>query len=209
MTATQADMRVLAVGRGPSWRALVDMADGKPLVATGADVVLCEMPGDSAAALHVGAERDWCTPGAWSGVVFALAEAGIAKAGAAGVAELHRREVTALRRANALAEAVQSIGQALKDALRDCAAEPGREGDIATIALCAVEAIVCSVAADLGDPTGSCCFEDCPSDAEVRLGKQLFCRYHAADGLLSGLPNGERDTIARYHAGLPVVGGKP
>lgn len=69
----------------------------------------------------------------------------------------------------------------------------------------AIEAAVHSIE----NPCGSCCFEECQDDAEVRLGKQLFCKYHAADGLLSGLPNGERDTIARFHAGLPVVGDKP
>jgi hypothetical protein len=183
MTASKPDMRVLAVGRG---NALQIVGDPSAARLGGHEFVLCEMPRDSADALPVGCERDWCSPGFVVGVVTALAEAGIGKAGGPGVEQLAQREASwrgivarvrnavgersidptsrvrsAVSRANALAQAVQSIGQTLGDMGRDIESasslshaerfDARREAQRA--ALLAISEIVESVAADVVAPT--------------------------------------------------------
>jgi hypothetical protein len=180
MTASKPDMKVLAV----DW----ELSSREPR--DGYTLVLCEMPDDSAAALPVGCERDWCSPGFVVGVVAALAEAGIGKAGGPGVEMLAQREASwrgivtrvrnavgersidptsrvrsAVSRANALAQAVQSIGQTLADAASDIEAITGnpptvassealtRVGSVMALAMGAAFDIVESVAADVVAPT--------------------------------------------------------
>lgn len=118
MTATQPDLRILAMGEGGVREWLSKEAKQQVSVDEECGRVLCEAPRDSYFLLHPGKECGLVEPGFVSDIALALAEAGIAKAGAAGVAELHRREVRALERANALARAVLDIGQVLRDAKR-------------------------------------------------------------------------------------------
>ncbi len=140
MTATKPDLEVIAVGidRVTEW---VD----EPIWASGRTLVLCEMPDDRAATLHVPDERDLCTPGFVSGVVRALATAGIKQAGGHGVAALHHR-------AQSLAQAVQSIGRVLSEMAKDIRAMPADALPLATVmnrALYAISEVVESVAADV------------------------------------------------------------
>jgi hypothetical protein len=44
-----------------------------------------------------------------------------------------------------------------------------------------------------------CCYEDCTLDAGVIIGSTPFCRYHAADGLLSGMEKEERVHLVSIH----------
>jgi hypothetical protein len=169
MTASKPDMKVLAV----DW----ELSSREPR--DGYTLVLCEMPDDSAAALPVGCERDWCSPGFVVGVVAALAEAGIGKAGGPGVEMLAQREASwrgivtrvrnavgersidptaavrsAVSRANALAQAVQSIGQVIADVKRDVVGGDSLTRGRLTLHACmAVDDIVESVAADVVAPS--------------------------------------------------------
>jgi hypothetical protein len=168
MTASKPDLKVLAVGWELSSRTARD----------GYTLVLCEMPDDSAAALPVGCERDWCSPGFVVGVVAALAEAGIGKAGGPGVEMLAQREASwrgivtrvrnavgersidptsrvrsAVSRANALAQAVQSISEVVHDVSQECGDTDGGVEHLFIAALDAIEALVESVAADVVAPT--------------------------------------------------------
>jgi hypothetical protein len=189
MTASKPDMEVLAVGVAAvqSWLGHpVPLHDGRTLV-------LCEAPAESAEALPVGCERDWCSPGFVVKVGAALVEAGIGKAGGPGIEQLAQREAgwrgivtrvrnavgvqgsidptaavrSAVSRANALAQAVQSIGQTLGDMGRDLGAV-GREAlerathtedrmrrqiQLLTASMSAISEIVESVAADVVAPT--------------------------------------------------------
>lgn len=151
MTASQPNLKVLAVGRSAVWR-WFGPEDGSEH--GDSLLVLCETQRDTAASLKSQDERDLCDPGAWSGTVFALAEAGIGKAGAAGVAELHRREVRALERANGFARALLDIGQVLRDLERD-SQSPGQSVGAFTLsvatALAAITGTVNAVGPDIAN----------------------------------------------------------
>jgi hypothetical protein len=180
MTASKPDMKVLAVG---DWIHGTTPSDGYTLV-------LCEMSDDSGHDMRPGAEFDAVPAGDRRAVMKALVEAGIGKAGGPGVEMLAQREASwrgivtrvrnavggrsidptaavrsAVSRANALAQAVQSIGQVIADAASDVEAITGnpptvasaealtRVGSVMAVAMGAALDIVESVAADVVAPT--------------------------------------------------------
>jgi hypothetical protein len=138
MTASKPNLRVLAGGNGiADWLATGGPAlDGTP--------VLVVVPNETAATLRAGDERDLCSPGFVSGVVQALATAGIRQAGGPGVQALHRRALS-------LGRAVLDIGEVLRDVVKDLEPRPGAVVgfQLLTNAAAAISEIVESCAGDV------------------------------------------------------------
>jgi hypothetical protein len=148
MTASRPDLKVLAVGAF----ACADWIAKGGEQPVGSKLVLCEAPADSAAALPVGCERDWCSPGFVVDVTLELVHAGgIKHAGGRGVAALARRWREQRDRANRLAVAVADVGKVLADTVGDAKALAGDYSRMDALAngLSAISEVVESCAPDV------------------------------------------------------------
>jgi hypothetical protein len=140
MTATKPDLCVRAV----AYRNVLEWlhVHGTGNIDEGRSLMLVDVPSSAAASMPLETERDMCTPGFVSGVVRALATAGVSKAGGPGVAALHRRAL-------ALSQAVQSIGRVLKETTDAIRATPSDSPALCARSLSSISEICTGVAADV------------------------------------------------------------